>query len=457
MLSDLSNKILLEANKFAPKDLYKVPEIEGYSHDQVVREIYLLEKDGYLDALPSYTQENLYPIAFQNIKITRKGLDFLNTPMGQSTQQQKILILTAIPHGLRLDKETQKIKDAIRRATRRDLFDIRTQTAVRPEHIRRAIAEERPQIVHFCGHGLEDGSLLLEDEEGKDKPVSPEALVSLFNLHINYVQCVLLNACYSEKAAMEISQCIDYVIGMNNPIQDGAAIAFAQGFYDGLGYKISDNQDVFQRAFDEAMVAVKMENLSQSKIPVLKKKKINQLWQKLINKSDEKAGDFIKVIHNPRVSGGIVGKAINTLPTQKIRLNSDFIIQISLESKNRYLILLNQDVDGKIFCICPSFGFAHNWELSRKNINLFMEIPQCPDYPTTWETMKCEKLGTEHFIAILTEQPLDKEAKDLEWLKPSRDEPIPSLDKDERLINLYNSLEKQKKWKVYYQRLNVVK
>ena len=188
------------------------------------------------------------------------------------TQQQKILILAAIPHGLRLDQEIREIEEAIRRAARRDLFEIRIRTAVRPQDIRRAIAEEQPQIVHFCGHGMEDGSLLLEDEGGNNKPVAPEALASLFKLHVDHVKCVLLNACYSEKPAVAISQYIDYVIGMNNPIQDRAAIEFARGFYDGLGYKILGYQDVFQRAFDEAMVAIQLESLSQRQIPIIKKK-----------------------------------------------------------------------------------------------------------------------------------------------------------------------------------------
>jgi Effector-associated domain 1/CHAT domain len=190
------------------------------------------------------------------------------------TQQQKILILTAIPHGLRLDKEIREIESAIRRATNRDLFEIRIRTAVRPQDIRRAIAEEQPQIVHFCGHGLEDGSLLLEDDGGNNKPVSPEGLASLFKLHADYVKCVLLNACDSEKTAIAISQYINYAIGMNQPIEDKAAIAFAQGFYDGLGYKNSSNQDVFKRAFDEGMVAIEMENISQGAIPILKKKAV---------------------------------------------------------------------------------------------------------------------------------------------------------------------------------------
>ncbi|WP_243146728.1 hypothetical protein [Scytonema sp. UIC 10036] len=101
--------------------------------------------------------------------------------------------------------------------------------------------------------------------------MTPEGLVALFELHSNYVKCVLLNTCYSSKAAEAISQHINYVIGMNQPIDDKAAIKFAKGFYDGLGYKILDNQDMFQRAFNEGMVAIQMEDLSQGSIPVLKK------------------------------------------------------------------------------------------------------------------------------------------------------------------------------------------
>lgn len=233
------------------------------------------------DALRKFQYEQQFQQEENELKRLNDRLDEIDNQLefAQSTPailelkniQQKILILAAIPHGLRLDKEIREIEEAIRRASNRDLFEIRIRTAVRPQDIRRAIAEEQAQIVHFCGHGLEDGSLLLEDDGGNNKPVPPEGLVSLFKLHADYVNCVLLNACYSEEPAVAISQYINYVIGMNNPIQDKAAIAFAQGFYDGLGYKNSGNQDVFQRAFDEGMVAIQLENLPQGLIPVLKK------------------------------------------------------------------------------------------------------------------------------------------------------------------------------------------
>ncbi|MBW4617310.1 MAG: AAA-like domain-containing protein [Desmonostoc vinosum HA7617-LM4] len=216
----------------------------------------------------------------ESVNAGRVGGDIYNihigqqavAPVNQNSQPQKILILAAIPYSLRLDREIREIEDAIRRATRRDLFEIRIKTAVRPQDIRRAIAEERPYIVHFCGHGLSDGSLLLEDDGGNNKPVSPEGLASLFKLHTDYINCVLLNACYSAKPAHAISQHINYAIGMNQPIGDKAAIVFAQGFYDGLGYENLDTQDIFQRAFDEGLVAVGLENTSEEQIPVLKKK-----------------------------------------------------------------------------------------------------------------------------------------------------------------------------------------
>lgn len=188
---------------------------------------------------------------------------------GQATPSQKILILAAIPHGLRLDKEIREVEECIRRAVRRDMFEVDIRTAVRPQDIRRAIAEEKPQIVHFCGHGLEDGSLLLEDDGGKNKTVSPQGLAQLFRLHADYVNCVLLNACHSAKSAETIGQYIHYAIGMNQEIKDKPAIAFAQGFYDALGYETPDNIDIFKRAFDEGLVAIQLEDLSEGQIPVL--------------------------------------------------------------------------------------------------------------------------------------------------------------------------------------------
>jgi hypothetical protein len=93
----------------------------------------------------------------------------------------------------------------------------------------------RPDIVHFCGHGLWEEGVVVEDEGGQVKLVEADALAGFFELFSDKVECVVLNACYSEVQAEAIARHIPYVIGMKNAISDAAAIEFAVAFYDALG------------------------------------------------------------------------------------------------------------------------------------------------------------------------------------------------------------------------------
>jgi WD40 repeat protein len=93
----------------------------------------------------------------------------------------------------------------------------------------------KPQIVHFCGHGSGEDGLVLEDDKGNEHFVNSEAISELFEEFSDEVECILLNACYSEVQANALIQHINYVIGMSREIRDDAAIAFSIGFYDSIG------------------------------------------------------------------------------------------------------------------------------------------------------------------------------------------------------------------------------
>lgn len=83
-----------------------------------------------------------------------------------ATPVKKILILAANPKTtprLRLDEEVREIDEGLRRSKYRDQFEIQSRWAVRMRDLRRALLDVEPQIVHFTGHGKEDG-LLVEDE-----------------------------------------------------------------------------------------------------------------------------------------------------------------------------------------------------------------------------------------------------------------------------------------------------
>ena len=151
---------------------------------------------------------------------------------------KKILILSANPKGtnpLRLGAEIREIKEGLKRAKSSHLFVIESAEAVRYRDIRRVILDYEPQILHFSGHGAGEAGLVFEDETGHEKLVDAEALADLFELFSDKLECVVLNACYSEVQALAISRNVKYVVGMSQAIGDKAAIEFSIGFYDGIG------------------------------------------------------------------------------------------------------------------------------------------------------------------------------------------------------------------------------
>ncbi|MFH7241729.1 MAG: SH3 domain-containing protein [Spirulina sp.] len=159
----------------------------------------------------------------------------------------KILFLAANPQGtnqLQLDQEAKKIEDGLERSKLREQFTLVTKWAVDAESLRRAMLKEQPDIVHFSGHGAGEAGLVLFGRDDHPKPATADALSGLFEI-FNDVKCVLLNACFAEVQAKAIVQHIDYVIGMKRAVRDSAAIAFATGFYDGLGYGL-DIEDAFK-------------------------------------------------------------------------------------------------------------------------------------------------------------------------------------------------------------------
>jgi hypothetical protein len=151
---------------------------------------------------------------------------------------KKILILAANPKGtspLRLDQEVRDISEGLRRSQHRDHFILEQRWATRPRDILRALLDVKPDIIHFCGHGMGEEGLALESNSGQVQLVSTNALARLFELFADTVNCIVLNACYSKVQAEAISQHVHHVIGMSQAIGDKAAVEFSVSFYDALG------------------------------------------------------------------------------------------------------------------------------------------------------------------------------------------------------------------------------
>lgn len=178
----------------------------------------------------------------------------------------KILFLGASPIDevrLRIDEEVRDIENGLKLAALRDLFELKSQWAITTKTLQQAMLDNHPTIVHFSGHGDISG-IAVEDSIGNAKLIENDAIGSLFELFSKDIKCVVLNSCYSESQALEISKHIPYVIGMKKSVNDEAAIAFSLGFYAALGA----GKDI-EFAFKMGVVAVKLEGVSGAEIPIL--------------------------------------------------------------------------------------------------------------------------------------------------------------------------------------------
>jgi hypothetical protein len=194
----------------------------------------------------------------------------------QNGSAKTILVLASSPTNaarLRLDKELREIDEGLRRSRNKDKFILQQRWAVRPDDLRRALLDFNPQIVHFCGHGSGEDGIVLENESGEYQLVPTQALANLFKRFGDRgLECVVLNACYSEIQANMIAEHIDYVVGMNTEIGDDVAIKFAVGFYDEIGAGWS-----YEDAYNGGCDAIALQGIPEENTPVFKtlKKKTN--------------------------------------------------------------------------------------------------------------------------------------------------------------------------------------
>jgi hypothetical protein len=167
------------------------------------------------------------------------GMDLAKTAAARVAEPERIpiLFLASDPVNakrLRVGEESREIREKLQLGKFRDNFAFQERNSVRPADTSQALLDVAPEIVHFSGHGTQEGALCCEDATGRMQFIQPGDLADLFAQFASNVRCVVLSACFSEMQAQAIVKHIQYVIGMSSAIGDQAAIAFAVGFYQAL-------------------------------------------------------------------------------------------------------------------------------------------------------------------------------------------------------------------------------
>jgi len=129
-------------------------------------------------------------------------------------------------------------------------FDVSVDHAATLHDLFDALLRDRPQIIHFAGHGSENALGFVTDEGDKTDVVPGGTLVDTLRSasdRIDPPRLVVLNACKSSAQAKALVSCVDFAIGMPYNVKDSRAIAFTRRFYDGLA-----SGRTLQNAFDQA-------------------------------------------------------------------------------------------------------------------------------------------------------------------------------------------------------------
>jgi hypothetical protein len=225
-------------------------------------------------SLPAELAGKLEPPVLENLLtgfverlLAEKDVDRRDSGAPGASPSSTILIAVSEPTELarlQLGRELREIQEALDLSIGRGRWPVQARTAVRIRDLSRALLELRPRVVHFSGHGSGAGNLYLEAEDGHAQPVPEEALAALFKVVQGVVECVVLNACFSEPQARAIAAYVPHVVGTPSSIADDCAIAFSVGFYQALG-----NGSVFAQAYVVGCAHMQAACPGGSPLPVL--------------------------------------------------------------------------------------------------------------------------------------------------------------------------------------------
>jgi hypothetical protein len=154
----------------------------------------------------------------------------------------RVLLMAANPKPtshIDLELEIRTLQEELSKSVNRDSIDLKIGIAAYPEDLIRLLREHRPNILHFSGHGTNDGLVFRSRDKGVLVTVTALAKVLLDR----GVELVVLNACFSDQHAELLLPAVRAVIGTTAAVEDDAAIRFAGAFYRTLadGHTIRDS------------------------------------------------------------------------------------------------------------------------------------------------------------------------------------------------------------------------
>jgi tetratricopeptide (TPR) repeat protein len=160
----------------------------------------------------------------------------------------RIMVIISSPldyPGLAVEQEWSALQASVADLQQAGLVELELLETPTLGALQRQLRRGDYHILHFIGHGaydrgMQDGLLVLEDDQRRGRPVSGQDLGMLLHDHAS-LRLVILNACEGARTGTDdpfagvaqslVQQGIPAVIAMQFEITDAAAITFAHEFY----------------------------------------------------------------------------------------------------------------------------------------------------------------------------------------------------------------------------------
>lgn len=108
--------------------------------------------------------------------------------------------------------------------------------------------EERPEYIHFCGHGADDGLIQVFSEDGRIISFKLEDLVKYLERN-KRLECLFLGSCNSNKLIEQLKYYADYSIGFKNSPKPESVNKFYEFYYAKL-FELGSPFEAFLRTKD---------------------------------------------------------------------------------------------------------------------------------------------------------------------------------------------------------------
>jgi hypothetical protein len=183
----------------------------------------------------------------------------------------RILILTANSKvtPLRLATEVQTIRNALGEHSD---FSITHESEVQGGDFVGLLIQQKPDILHFAGHGGRDDTITLRGGDDGEAPLTAEHLNTILRHIPEKPKLIVLNACHTSKFAEAIEPYVSVFVGSNGRIGDKAALHFSKVFYTNLACSLP-----ISAAFELAKVSVHLAGHHSHLLELLPAKEVDPI------------------------------------------------------------------------------------------------------------------------------------------------------------------------------------